>query len=251
MQPISGDVFTIPLPYERGKFPYYKYPGNGLNYNANNNGISNNNNNNNNTTSEVYYIPLVNNTNNNNNNNNSSKNRTIRFRNTVKVKPYKLMNNYKNYILQRYEEDPTNPHTLAIMDKMYNAKSRYIRGTYKPEGTRKRSGENRNARTARRGKYSKNAVVPQHVLNRSNMSAMVAHEYAKIVSRLNLNNSNIVSNIDTITKKINEMDYPANIDLGLKIHIYNKYRKALTLNERNTYKKYIRSEKARLSAYGE
>ncbi len=239
----------------RGKSGYYKYPNNNNNvYNANNNNENNNEFNNNefnNNDNSNYYIPLKENTNNNNsniiNNNNNSSRRRIRFKNTVKVKPYKLMDNYKNYILQRREREPNNPVIHSILNRMKNSKSKYLRGTKKPAGTRKRSGENRNARTARRGKYSKNAILPQNVLNRSNMSSIIAHEYAKIVRELDLNNNDKFIDINKILEVINTSEYPANIDLGLKSYIYSKYRKALTPNERNIYKRYYENEVSKFS----
>lgn len=261
MLPIPGNVFTVNnnrnsvrsiTALKRGKSGYYEYPSNNNNaYNANNNNNNNNEFNINefyNNNNDTYNEQLKNN---NNNNSNEKPNRRVRFRNTVKVKPYKLMNNYKNYILQRYEEDPTSPYIQNIINKMRNQKYKYIRGIKKPAGTKKRSGENINARTTRRGKYSKNIQLPQNVLNKSNKNAMVAHEYAKITHNLNIHNEDIILDIDKILKKINNSAYPININLGLKSHLYSKYRKGLTPNEREAYKKYYMNEMTRLSAYGE
>jgi hypothetical protein len=271
MLPIPRNVFTInsynnnansvrsitALP--RGKSGYYQYPNNNNTnaYNANNNNNGNNELNNNefnNNDNSNYYIPLKENTNNNNiinNNNNNNSRRRIRFKNTVKVKPYKLMDNYTNYILQRREREPNNPVIHSILNRMKNSKSKYIRGTKKPSGTRKRSGENKYARTARRGKYPSNVTLPQNVLNRSNKYSMIAHEYAKIVRDLDLNNNDKFVDINKILEIIDTSEYPANIDLGLKSHIYSKYRKALTPNERSIYKRYYANEMSKFSTQPE
>ncbi len=273
MLPIPRNVFTINsysnnansvhsiTALKRGKSGYYRYPNinnNNNAYNANNNNENNNElniNEFNNNDNSNYYIPLKENTNNsnniNNNNNNNSSRHRIRFKNTVKVKPYKLMDNYTNYILQRREREPNNPVIHSILNRMKNSRSKYIRGTKKPAGTRKRSSENKYARTARRGRYTRNAILPQNVLNRSNKYSMIAHEYAKIVRDLDLNNNDKFVDINKILKVIDTSEYPANIDLGLRSYIYSKYRKALTPNERNIYKRYYANEVSKFSTQSE
>ena len=268
MLPIPRNVFTINdytdnrnsvrsiAPLKKGNSGYYLYPKINNVYNANNNNVNNGEYNINefNNDNKAYYNQLRNNSNNNINNNNNenvNKGRKVRFTNTVKVKPYTLMNNYKNYIAQRYEKEPDNPILLNIINRMKNTKSRYIKGTKKPSGTRKRSGENKYARTIRRGKYTKNTKLPQTVLNRSEKDSISAHEYAKIMNRLNLNNEDKLHDINRILKEINNSQYPSNIDLGLKSYIYSKYRKGLTPYERDIYKKYYRNEMEKLSRYNE
>lgn len=83
-------------------------------------------------------------------------------------------------------------------------------------------------------------------LNRSKRSAIVAHEYAKIMNRLDLSNENKIADIKKIVDHINAEGYNTDINLLLKSYIYTKYYNILTPFQREIYKHYYKREEGRL-----
>jgi hypothetical protein len=83
-------------------------------------------------------------------------------------------------------------------------------------------------------------------LKRSVAQATVAHEYAKIMNKLDLNNENKMTDIKRVVREIDSAGYNTDMNLLLKSYIYKKYYRMLTPLQQGMFQRYFKHEEERL-----
>lgn len=115
---------------------------------------------------------------------------------------------------------------------------------FEPSGLLRRKVE-RHSTTRKRNALTTIENVKKY-LNRSATQAKVAHEYAKIINKLDLSNENKLADIKRIVTEIDAAGYNADTNLLLKSLLYTKYARSFTPRERDIFKIYFRREEERL-----